>query len=73
MDKLISIKESAARLSCSEALLWKMIQQKRLQKVKIGRLTRIKEQDIESIIRLGLSPKVLQPTRKALRPEAGQS
>lgn len=57
MDKLISVKEAATGLSCSEASIWKWIQDKRLQKVKIGRLTRLKEQDIDAIIRLGLSPK----------------
>jgi excisionase family DNA binding protein len=56
MDKLISVKDAAFRLSCSEASIWKWIQQKRLQKVKVGRLTRIREQDLEACIRLGLQP-----------------
>ena len=57
MEKLISVKEAAARLSCSEASIWTWLQEKRLQKVKIGRLTRIKEQDVDAVIRLGLQPK----------------
>jgi excisionase family DNA binding protein len=56
MDKLISVKEAAARLSCAEASIWKWLGQGKLQRVKVGRLTRIREQDIESIIRLGLQP-----------------
>lgn len=57
MEKLISVKEAAVRLSCSEASIWKWIQERRLQKVKIGRLTRLKEQDVDAVIRLGLQPK----------------
>lgn len=63
MDNLISVKQTAEKLACSEASIWKWIQDKRLQKVKIGRLTRLKEQDVDAIIRLGLRPKAL--------PEAG--
>ena len=61
-EKLISVKEAAVRLSCSEASIWKWLQNKQLQKVKIGRLTRLKEQDVAAVIRLGLGPKAgLQP------------
>ncbi len=75
MDKLISVKEAAVRLSCSEASVWTWIQEKRLQKVKVGRLTRLKEQDIDAVIRLGLQPKgmVLRTETEALKdePETG--
>ena len=54
MDKLVSVKEAAARFSCGEALIWKLLRLGKLQRVKVGRLTRIREQDVESIIRLGL-------------------
>ena len=71
-EQLISVKEAPVRLSCSEASIWKWIQQKRLQKVKSGRLTRIKEQDVDAVIRLGLGPKAgLSP--KALQPKAPRS
>jgi excisionase family DNA binding protein len=58
MNKLISVKEVAIRLACSEASIGKWIQVRRLQKVKIGRLTWIKEQDGDEVIWLGLQPKV---------------
>lgn len=62
MDKLISVKQAAEKLACSEASIWKWIQDGRLQKAKIGRLTRIKEQDVDAVIRLCVSPKGrLQP------------
>ncbi len=60
MDKLISVKQAAEKLACSEASIWKWIQDKRLQKVKIGRLTRLKEQDVDAVIHLGLQPKAGQ-------------
>jgi excisionase family DNA binding protein len=62
-EKLISVKQAAEKLACREASNWKWLQDKRLQKVKIGRLTRLKEQDVDAIIQLGLQPKTL--------PEAG--
>lgn len=69
MDNLISVKQAAEKLACSEASIWKWIQDKRLQKVKIGRLTRLKEQDVDAIIRLGLQPKALPEA--GLQPKAG--
>lgn len=82
MEKLISVKEAAVRLACSEASIWTWLQEKRLQKVKVGRLTRIKEQDVDAVIRLGLQPKAnrqkpeLAPeadfqSKAGLQPEAG--
>jgi excisionase family DNA binding protein len=61
MDKLISVNEAAARLSCSEDAIWKWLRQNRLQRIKIGRLTRIREQDLEACIRLGLQPVAVKP------------
>ena len=54
MTDLISIKDTAKRLSCSEAAIRKWIQHGRLPCVKVGRLTRIREQDLEALVRLGL-------------------
>jgi len=54
MDGLLSLKEAARRLSCSEAMLRKWIYQRKLPTVKVGRLTRIRQSDLEAWVRLGL-------------------
>ena len=41
MDSLLSLKEAATRLACSEAMLRKWIHQGKLPTVKVGRLTRV--------------------------------
>ena len=56
MDSLISLKEAAVRLACSEAMLRKWIYQGKLPTVKVGRLTRIRQCDLEAWLRLGLQP-----------------
>lgn len=57
MDGLVSIKEAAQLLSCSEAMVRKWIGRGKLQTVKVGRLTRIRRQDLEAWVRLGLDQK----------------
>ena len=52
---LVSVKEAAMQLSCCEASIWKFLRLGRLQRVKIGRLTRIRQQDLDSCVRLGLT------------------
>jgi excisionase family DNA binding protein len=54
MDGLLLIKEAAQRLACSEAMLRKWIHERKLPTVKVGRLTRIRQSDIEAWLRLGL-------------------
>lgn len=54
MSKLISVKEAADRLSCSEDLLWKWFKTGALRRIKVGRLTRINEQDLDAVVRVGL-------------------
>jgi excisionase family DNA binding protein len=56
MDGLLSLRQAAQRLACSEAMLRKWIHQGKLPFVKVGRLTRIRERDIEAWLRLGLQP-----------------
>jgi len=55
MDGLLSIKDAASRLACSEAMLRKWIHLGKLPTVKVGRLTRIRQQDVEAWVRLGLA------------------
>lgn len=56
MDGLISIREAAKLLACSEALLRKWIHLRRLPHVKVGRLTRIRQSDLDAWVRLGHQP-----------------
>jgi len=56
MDGLLSIKDAAALLACSEALLRKRLYQRKLPHVKVGRLTRIRRSDVDAWIRLGFRP-----------------
>ena len=58
MDRLLSVKEAAEHLGCSEAMLRKWIHQGKLPFVKVGRLTRIRQKDIEAWLRLGLKAEV---------------
>jgi len=56
MDGLLPIKDTAGSLACSEAMLRKWIHQGKLPRVKVGRLTRIRQSDIEAWVRVGLQP-----------------
>jgi len=53
MDRLFSVKDAATRLACSEALLRKWMYAGKLPYVKVGRLSRIREQDLEAWVRIG--------------------
>ena len=54
MEKLLSVKDAAELLSCSEAAVRKWLYQRRLPAVKVGRLTRIRQSDMETLITDGL-------------------
>lgn len=54
MDQLLTVKEAAHRLSCSEAAIRKWLYQRRLPRVKVGRLTRIRQSDLEGLLAHGL-------------------
>lgn len=56
MDQLISVKESANRLGCTEAAVRKWLHQRKIERVKLGRLTRIRQADVDAIIRVGVQP-----------------
>jgi len=56
MDTLLSIKEVAQYLGCSRAMLKKWILHGKLPTVKVGRLTRIRQADVQAWVRLGLQP-----------------
>jgi excisionase family DNA binding protein len=50
VDQLLTVREAARRLSCSEAAIRKWIYQQRLPAVKVGRLVRIAEGDLEIFV-----------------------
>jgi excisionase family DNA binding protein len=50
MDQLLTVREAAKRLACSEAAIRKWIYQRRLYAVKVGRLIRIVEADLEIFV-----------------------
>lgn len=54
MDRLLSVKEAAQVLACSEAAVRKWLRQGRLPRVKVGRLTRVRARDVEATVRGGL-------------------
>jgi excisionase family DNA binding protein len=55
MDRLLSVKEAAQLLSCSEAAIRKWVYQRRLPAVKVGRLTRLRARDLEALVVRGLA------------------
>jgi excisionase family DNA binding protein len=50
MDQLLTVREAARLLACSEAAIRKWIYQQRLPAVKVGRLIRIVERDLEVFV-----------------------
>jgi excisionase family DNA binding protein len=50
MHQLLTVKETAKLLSCSEAAVRKWIYQQRLPAVKVGRLIRISVADLEMFV-----------------------
>jgi excisionase family DNA binding protein len=50
MDKLLTVKEAAEVLSCSQAAIRKWLYQRRLPRVKVGRLVRVRAGDLEAMI-----------------------
>ena len=57
MDTLLSLEQVSKQLSCSKEMLKKWIRLGEIPIVKIGSLTRIRQTDVESWVRLGLKRK----------------
>lgn len=53
MDRLLTVPEAAEKLALSSPTIRKMIFQHKLSVVRIGRAVRIKESDLEVIVRTG--------------------
>jgi excisionase family DNA binding protein len=54
MDRLLTVKEASELLACSKAAIRKWIYQRRLPRVKVGRLTRLRQRDVEALVTKGL-------------------
>jgi len=55
-DGLATLDEAAAFLSCTTAALRRWISQGRLERVKLGRLTRVRRRDLVKLAENGLPP-----------------
>jgi excisionase family DNA binding protein len=49
VDQLMTIKEAAQTLAVTEAAIRKWLYQRRLRAVKVGRLTRLRREDVEAV------------------------
>jgi excisionase family DNA binding protein len=58
VDQLVTVKEAARRLACTEAAVRKWLYQRRLPAVKVGRLVRLREVDLEAMIAKGVRPRL---------------
>lgn len=56
MNQLLTVKQTAELLACTEAAIRKWIYQRRLPVVKVGRLTRLRLSDVEAVIDRNLRP-----------------
>lgn len=66
-DRLLTIPEAAERLALAPATLRKWLWQKRIQCVRVGRAVRIREADIDAVVRLGLMWSTSTPLTPAER------
>lgn len=55
-SSLLSVKEAAKMLSCSEAAVRKWVYRRWLPAIKVGRLTRLRVTDVEALIARGARP-----------------
>ncbi len=60
MNQLLTVKQAAGLLACTEAAIRKWIYQRRLPVVKVGRLTRLRLSDVEALITRNLRPACLE-------------
>jgi excisionase family DNA binding protein len=56
MEQLLTVKEAAERLACTEAAVRKWLYARRLPAVRVGRLVRLRESDLEEAMKKGLGP-----------------
>jgi excisionase family DNA binding protein len=54
-DNLLTVRDGARRLACSEAYIRKLVFARKVPFVKLGRAVRIRASDLEALIRAGLT------------------
>ena len=54
-DDLLTVREGAKRLACSEAYIRKLVFERKVPFVKLGRAVRVRASDIEGLIIAGLN------------------
>lgn len=54
VDRLLTVKEAATLLQVSEAAIRRWVYQRRIPCLKLGRLTRLRSQDVEAVMANGL-------------------
>jgi len=62
-DRLLTVKEAAERLNTSERFPRRLIEERRIAFVRIGRHVRIPERELEAFIRSGLVEPVVRSRR----------
>ena len=60
MDGLVTVEDAAKMLACTPAGIRRWLAQGRLHRVKVGRLTRVRLQDVQRVVAEGL-PTVRHP------------
>jgi len=66
LDKLLKVEEVAAILSIAPATVRQMLWRKELTRVKINRATRIRESEVEALIRLGTGKPAMHFPKKKI-------
>jgi excisionase family DNA binding protein len=54
MDRLVSVREVAHQLGCSDSCVWKWVARGALPSLKVGTLRHIREQDLDAWVRLSM-------------------
>jgi excisionase family DNA binding protein len=54
-DDLLTVRQGAKRLACSEAYIRKLVFERKLPFVKLGRAVRVRASDIQGLISAGLN------------------
>ena len=68
-SQLLTVNDVAHRLRVTPAMVRKLLFERRLPRVKIGRCVRVREDDLEALIKLGMIPASQERRDKHAKPE----